>query len=348
MKDKLRDFSLYAVGILSAIILLWLTVNRVLPVLMPFIIAWLIATFTREPAERLAKKTRSSVRVTRLMTSLFFVLVVVLVLGLFGWQVVSALRNLLMDLGEGGKLYEFINSILSLPSSIIGDRLPDELYARVGDMIGSFLTSLLSGVAEGVTGIITGLPRTFLFLLVTIISLVYFSLDYDRISGFVRMLLPERLVNTASRLCDGILKVLGRYIRSYSLIMLITYITLFTGFFILSVDKPWTVALLVAILDILPIIGVGTVLIPWGIFEIAMGNKMLGIGLIVLFVVNAIIRQFSEPKIVGKSLDLHPIITLILLYVGYALFGIIGLILLPVLAVSIGVALKNDSSAQIG
>ncbi len=347
MRDKLIRFALYSVGILAFLILLILGVKYLLPVMMPFIIAWLIASFTRAPAETLAKKTRASVKVTRLLLSLLLVLAILLVIGLFAWQVVSALRNLLVDVGEGGRLNELLNSLLSTKKPILGDKLPEEVSFMISEMLGNMLTAILTGIAEGVTSVVTALPRSFLFIIVTLISLVYFSLDYDRISRFVRQLLPERLVDTASRLCRGIVRVIGRYIRSYSLIMLITYGTLLVGFLLLSVEKPFTLALLVAMLDILPIIGVGTVLIPWGVLEIAFGSKLLGVGLIVLFVVNAVIRQFSEPKIVGKSLDLHPIITLILLYVGYALFGVVGLILLPVLAVSIGVALKNDGATEI-
>ena len=129
--------------------------------------------------------------------------------------------------------------------------------------------------------------------------------------------------------------------------MAITYLTIFAGLTLLGVEHAALIALFVALLDLLPVIGVGTVIIPWSIIEIATDNKFVGIGLLVLFVVHTVIRQLAEPKIVGKSLDLHPIVTLILLYVGYALFGIAGLILLPVLAVSLTVALRGDKATEI-
>jgi predicted PurR-regulated permease PerM len=115
----------------------------------------------------------------------------------------------------------------------------------------------------------------------------------------------------------------------------------------LGVEGSATLAFFVAILDILPVIGVGTVLIPWSIIAFLMSDTSLGIGLIVLFLVNAVIRQLIEPKILGKSLDLHPLLTLMLIYVGFSLFGIWGLILLPLLAVSILFGLKNKGSAKI-
>ena len=128
---------------------------------------------------------------------------------------------------------------------------------------------------------------------------------------------------------------------------MITYATLLVGLLLLGVEHAAVVAFFIALLDILPIIGVGTVLIPWSIYELAIGDSALGIGLILLFLANAVIRQISEPKIVGKSLDLHPIITLITLYVGYALFGLWGMLLLPVAAVCISTALKGDNAAKV-
>ena len=92
----------------------------------------------------------------------------------------------------------------------------------------------------------------------------------------------------------------------------------------------------------------GTVLVPWAVIEISVGGRLLGIGLLVLFVVNTLIRQLIEPRIVGKNLDIHPILTLIMLYVGYSLFGVIGLILLPVIAVSISAALRKDDATEVG
>ena len=119
------------------------------------------------------------------------------------------------------------------------------------------------------------------------------------------------------------------------------------GFLVLRVSQAPIIALIVAALDILPIIGVGTVLVPWSVFEIARGNVAVGVGLIILFLVNEVIRQFSEPKIVGKSLNIHPLLTLLLLYLGYSLFGISGLILIPVIIAVLGLV-KKDEAADVG
>ena len=90
------------------------------------------------------------------------------------------------------------------------------------------------------------------------------------------------------------------------------------------------------------------VLLPWSIFEIAMGRHGVGIGLAVLFVVNTVARQILEPKIVGKSLDMHPVLTLLVLYVGYSLFGLGGVLLTPAVALLLAALLgKEDHSAKV-
>ena len=282
------------------------------------------------------------------MMSLFLTLAVAGALGVLLWQIVDAILRFLSDLGEGNRLYDFLTALFSADIPIIGDKIPEELAAGVKNAISSALSELFSALAGGATAIAGALPKAFFVLLVTLISLVYFAIDYDRISRFVKSLLPDRAVKGISQLRDGIFNVIKKYLLSYSLILLITFTVMLSGFLLLRVEHALLIALLVAFLDILPVIGVGTVLIPWSILELVSGNKALGIGLLVLFVLNAVIRQLAEPKIVGKNLDLHPIATLILLYVGYSLFGIVGLIILPVIAVSIGVALKGNNTAEVG
>ena len=126
--------------------------------------------------------------------------------------------------------------------------------------------------------------------------------------------------------------------------MLITFIIMLFGFLVLGVKYAVLFAFIVALLDALPLIGVGTVLVPWSIYQIIFGNVRLGIALIILFVIHQIIRQFTEPKIVGKNLGIHPVLSLILLYSGYVLFGILGLVLIPLLSVILNTLFdKNDA-----
>ena len=135
--------------------------------------------------------------------------------------------------------------------------------------------------------------------------------------------------------------------RSYFLIMLITFSVMLLGFIILRVKYALLMALVVALLDMLPVIGIGTVLIPWSIWCFLADNAALGIGLLILFGAAEIIRQVAEPRIVGNSLGIHPIVTLILLYGSYSIFGIFGLVLIPIFAIVIKTLIEKTKPAEI-
>ncbi|MBQ8302335.1 MAG: sporulation integral membrane protein YtvI [Clostridia bacterium] len=353
MREKIQSFSIISVGILACGVLAFIGFKYVLPVLMPFLIAFLVAAITKSPAKRLSDRTRVPERIYRLMMSLFLTLISILFVLLIFWQATLALRNFLSDMGEGNRVYDIITSILSPTSSIFGDVIPSGLAEKISENLGALMTNALSGVASLVTTVAGALPQVFLFILVTLISLVYFSLDYDRITSAAVKLLPRRAREALVSLKEGVIDATVKYLRSYLLIMLITYGTMLLGLFILRVEHSAVIALFIALLDILPVLGVGTVLVPWSIFELFWGTRFLGIGLMLLFILNAVLRQIIEPKIVGKSLNLHPIVTLILLYAGYAIFGILGLLLLPMLAAVISSVLNksdlnDDSSAEVG
>lgn len=347
MKEKISYLALVCVGLLSLIVLLICFAKYIFPLLLPFLIAWLISSITVAPAKKLSSIIKAPERIIRLVTSVVFTLIFVSVATLLLWRITTALWHFLAHIAEKNRLYDLLSIILSKDLPLLGEFIPEELAARISEAFGSLISSGLSLLAEGVTSVVSGVPKLFFFLVVTLISLVYFSLDYDKITTFLKSVLPKKLSHVLSKIRQGVSVVLKKYVLSYSLIMLITYLTLLLGFLILRVEQGAILAFFIALLDILPIIGVGTVLVPWSIYEIALGNARLGVGLIILFVANAIIRQLSEPKILGKSLNVHPIITLMLIYIGYALFGIFGMLLLPIGAVVVGMVLKGNNTAEI-
>ena len=340
-------YATLAVGMLSAGILIMVGARYILPVLAPFLIAWLMAMATRNPAEKLSGKIKIPEKIIRLLLSIFLTLSIFVAAGIIIWQITGALWSFLSDIGEGSKLYRLLNRLTSptVSSEITG--MSEEMLGYIGELLSELLKTALTWLGGIVTDVVSAVPKAFFFLVVTIISLIYFSLDLENINRLVKWILPHRVSAFLSSVRDGIFFVVKKYIRSYLLLMAITYTTIFAGLALLGIEHAALIAVIVALLDLLPVIGVGTLLIPWSVIEIATDNKFVGIGLLILFVVHTVIRQLAEPKIVGKSLDLHPIVTLILLYVGYALFGIAGLILLPVLAVSVTVALRGDKTTEI-
>lgn len=335
-REKLEYTVLVLLLIICAGVVAVLGAKYILPLLVPFLIAWLVAMFARTPSERLGKRLRIPTRIIRLIISLLAVLLLFFALFFGIWQGLSALWRLLVDLGESGT-YQTLLGFISAPFSALG--LAPELAGRLEAGLADMLSAAFSLVAGAVTGWVGALPGALFFLLVTVIALIYFALDLERINAFIKGLLSERTLERILSVKSRLVEVCKKYVLSYLLLMLITFGIILAGLLILGVEHAFIIAVIISLLDVLPIIGVGTVLVPWSIFQIALGDVGIGIGLAVLFVVHTVVRELVEPKIVGESLNMHPILTLVLLYAGYSLLGFFGLLLVPVVALIISVFL---------
>ena len=132
--------------------------------------------------------------------------------------------------------------------------------------------------------------------------------------------------------------------------MLITFAMLLVGFLIIDVEYYFLLSVILALIDFLPVLGVGLALIPWGLFLLATGDLYRGMGLLILYAVIMITRQITEPRIIGDSLGIHPLVTLFAMYLGFTLFDIVGMILGPVAALivkSLLTANKKYKSAPV-
>ena len=347
-KESLKYYSILSLGILSALVLAVLFFKYLIPVVLPFLIAWCVAMATRSFSARLSRKSRIPKRIVRLTSSLFFAGAILGTIVFIIWRLLAAVWQFLVSFGEGNRLYELILSLSSADGSLLGITLPEELLVRINEAIDAILSSAMSYIATLVRSVAAAVPDILFFLLVLLISLIYVSFDLDRINAFILSVMPRKMQDTVIKIRLGIFTTARKYLRSYILLSFITYGVLLVGFLILGVKRAPATALLIAVLDVLPVIGVGTVLLPWGVLEIIMGNHFLGIGLIVLFVVNAALRQLFEPKLVGKSLGVHPVATIIMIYAGYSLFGIGGLLLVPIVSVIVLALLDKNHTAEVG
>ena len=194
------------------------------------------------------------------------------------------------------------------------------------------LESLGSAVPDIAREIVIALPNILLLSLVTIIACFYFAVDIDVVNKTIKQTLPFRVSNFVQRLKNKFIYGFKKYLKAYCIIFLVTFIELLIGFWILKVDYAFVLAIIISFIDFLPVLGVGAVLVPWGIVLLLMKNYSMGLGIIILFIVMTIVRQIIEPKIVGKSLGIHPIISLVTIYLGFKIWGIGGAVVFPVLA----------------
>ena len=205
----------------------------------------------------------------------------------------------------------------------------ESIYSLVTEMITEGVKSLSIRATSVVAKMITALPQIMVTLIVMLLALFYFAKDYDKIGNKLKSLMPKEVANKMPQIKGDILLVISKYIKSYILLLIITFAQLFSGFLILGIENSFVLALIISFVDFLPILGVGTVLIPWAIIMLVSGKTGLGIGIIIIFLVVYVVRQYAEPRIISSQMEVHPLITLFAMYAGLKLAGIVGLIFAP-------------------
>jgi sporulation integral membrane protein YtvI len=310
-------------------------------ILLPLIIGAALGALASAVAKKLSKYTGASRKVLS-----FSVLLVLL--SSLGAALFLAVRRLVTELGKladgigenGGVIGDFFEKSTALISNLgekIASRLPgsdaetiEKINGYIEGLLGNVLSSIGSAVPGLLSSLISSLPNILLGAVAAVIVAFYFTLDSTRIKNGIISILPasaERLIPQIKK--EAAVTVIG-YLRSYSLILLITFAEIFFGLSVLGIEYSFIIAAVCAAIDILPILGVGIVLIPWALWNLMAHNLFHGIGLIILYVIIVVVRQFIEPKIVGESLGLHPLITLAAFYLGYRLFGFAGILIAPI------------------
>ena len=332
--EKIRRYADLVVLTVGVMLLLYLFFKHLFVYLLPFLGGWFIAFAIRPLASRVAQRLKVKPRVIRL------VLTVVIYAALLGavvggiWLLSREVWEILSGIGEGESALGEILSGLTDPGRFFG-RLFGELGDYIADAVYSVVSSMLSALGTVLTAIVSGVPRVLFFLLVSVIASGYFAWSLEDVNAAVKRFLPKGIFDLLVRWKDGFFTVFLKYMRSYLLLLVITFLEMTVGLFLIRAPYPLVMAIVIAALDLLPVIGVGAVLIPWGVWSFVAGRTPFGIGLLVLFAFHTVFRQIIEPKIVGKNLGVHPLLTLLFIYVGYSVFGIVGLLLVPVLTVGV-------------
>lgn len=337
---------------------LYLFFDVLLGILSPFLIAFLLAAATHPAAKRFAARTRLPQKVVAVVFTLLALGGMGLLVYVLFSRALLELQNLVNQLSvEGSALGDKLAQVLEWFSTLTS-RMPKELSGVFSWLEGyvenpqAFFAEQLRGMIARVSEVIPalimrvlgGLPSLLLFLLVTLIACFYFSVEYETVIKTLKEILPPKWQERMPRLSQRAREGAWQYLRAYGLLFLITFAELLLGFAILRVNFVFLLALLVAFLDFLPIFGVGTVLLPWAIFSLVLGDTALGIGLLVLYAVITILRQVIEPHVVGKSLGLHPILMLVALYAGLKIFGIIGVFAGPAVALILKTLLLQNNT----
>ncbi|MGN1345803.1 MAG: sporulation integral membrane protein YtvI [Eubacteriales bacterium] len=332
----------------------YLVLRFLIPPLVPFLIGFCIAWILRRPTSYLNKKLHITHKIPAAILTAIFYILILCILFFAGTQLFSALKNLLPKLPDmfTNQLLPFINRCIdkikefARPFDASAAAQIDTWFNEIASSMSQMITALSSSAVKLISSIAAGTPDMILKIVLTVVTTFYFALDFERITSFLGRILPPGIKKKILPLKEKAQSSLKIFLRSYFLIFLLTFAELSIGFLILHVPYAVLIALLVAIIDLMPVLGTGLILLPWAVISAVIGKIPFAIGMVLLYLLITIIRNIVEPKLVGKQMGLHPLATLISMFVGLQLFGILGMFLLPVL-LSLLLQFKRDGILKL-
>lgn len=305
-----------------------------IPALFPFIVAFAISMMVKVPIDFLS----NYFKINRKIIS---VIVLFLMYGSICFVLVFFGTKLFRYIGESfQKLPEFyatnVEPALNVIIYKIQDVIPELNSVLDLDNISKYIMNIINTVSLSAVNVIasiaTKIPSFVIKFIISIIASFLFTLDYYNVTSFIMRQFPEKARNVILNIKKNIFGTIFKFMKAYSILMLVTFIELSIGLSIFRVPNAIILSVIFAALDILPAIGVGGILIPWAVIEFMRGNIELGIGLIVIYVIITIIRSVLEPKVIGKQIGLNPIITLISMFLGAEVLGVAGIFIFPIAA----------------
>jgi len=312
----------------------YLALEYLLPISVPCILGILVAWVVVWVSEKL----RCTNRVLRICLSLILYGVVALLVVLLAAKAVTGISGLIQWLPRvyENKLLPFITTVYEWFVENVQHWDPtvvSTLETILEGLISGLknLISSLSGLAVNlVSGLATGVPNLVFSLLAMIFSTIFVVADYENIASFARTHVPEKVKKILKNIRIYLTETLFVVIRSYILIMILTFTELSILFSVFGIEHAVVKAAAIAVFDIMPILGTGGIMIPWAITSLVLGYTRLGLVLLLIYAIVTVVRNYVEPKIVGAQLGLHPIITLVAMFIGLRLFGFWGLFGTPV------------------
>lgn len=333
------------------LILLWMGVRYLLPILMPFLLAALLALAAEPVVSILQKRSRmprtlaAGIGVTVTLVVLILLLMVLAALVL---RQLRALTGIVPDL-EGAAL-QGMDSLEGWLLSL-AQRMPQSLQDTATRRVRDFFsdgTALLDQVTTRLLGLASGvlaqLPDSVLGFGTWLLAGYMLSAKLPRLKNWIRQKLPESWHKEYLPMLQRLKHSVSGWLLAQVKLMSITFATLCVGFLVLQISYAPLWAAVISLVDALPILGTGMVLVPWSFVCYLQGDTVRAIGLLGVYAAASLLRSILEPRLVGKQLGLDPLVTLLAMYAGYRLWGFGGMILSPLLAVVATGALKVEKS----
>ena len=326
----LCNLTIFIVSLLLVIFFL----PRLLVFFMPFVVAWIIA-WIATPIVRFVER---HLKLKRKMSMVFVVVAIIT-------GVIAVIYNVVIYLGrviasfiadlplmwenvrtETQGIFQILFDILGkLPGA--GTAALEDFISNSGDYVGDMMSSLSAPTISAVGSIASKVPDIIIFTIMCLIATYFFVVEREMILQKIHAFMPKSIQNLWALIKRCFVESIGGYFKAQFKIEIWIYLLVFIGLTILNVKYAIIIALGIAVLDLLPVFGTGAVLWPWALIELINGDYFSAVGLMLIWGIAQLVRQFIQPKFVGDTLGVHPIPTLFLLFAGYKIAGVFGMII---------------------
>lgn len=343
-KDKIEEYVFKFIFLLCICTFVYFICKIFWKPMLPFILAWIVSYPIRTLSQKISAKIKIPRKIATIIIVLSTIVFAVLFIRFAGGYVVSQVSNLAEKFSENPEwINESLNmavekiksfgGIFSRISEIFDDSELSIVFQKLEDAVGNSASytveKIYSKLSAFVLSVISGLPSFFMACVMFVIACFYFSCDGGEIKENIFSFLPEKIIKKTEYAKTVTKRILKGYFGASFLLCLLTFLIAFIGLAVIGYEYAFIVAVLIAIVDFLPVFGAGTVMIPWACVSFLCSNTKFGMAILILYAIITIIRQISEPKIIGKNIGLGAVATLILVYVGMKIFGFAGIFIAP-------------------
>lgn len=317
----------------------------------PFLIAFIISLLIEPLIRKIMKLTNLTRKVSAIIT---LILVFVLIIGLLIWGITSLITeasNILENLNSN--MENIASRVSNLVSSLKFEdiKIPEQMKTILQNGLNDLTregTNIVQKTLTSIMNTVTHIPKLMIYIGITIVATYFVCTDKMYILDQMEHHLPRNWVNKFGYKLRKVISSLGDYLKAEGVLILISFLIVLIGLVSfnligMNVRYPLVIALFIGFVDALPILGAGTIMLPWAVISAFNGDIQLAVCLIVLYIVIIVIRQLIEPRIVSSHIGIHPIFTLIAMYTGFRIIGIIGMFIGPIILI----ILKNIFETMI-
>lgn len=307
----------------------------------PFLIAFIISLIIEPLIRKVMKITNLTRKASAILT---LIIVFSIIIALLIWGITSLITEtsvILDNLNDNAE--NIINKVTELITNFNFDniKLPNQIKDIIQNTFNNIVgkgSDIAQSILTSIMNMVTNIPKILIYIAITIIATYFVCADKMYLLDQLEHHLPRNWVNKFGIKLKKVISSLGDYLKAEGVIILISFFIVLIGLLVfnivgMNVKYPLIIAIFIGFVDALPILGSGTVLVPWAVITAFNGDITLAISLIVLYVVVVVTRQLTEPKIVSNHIGIHPVFTLIAMYTGFKAIGVIGMFIGPIILI---------------